>query len=416
MPRMTSAKRDTPDASESPIKPMSHKALLIGSSFSAAPMLHRLRTRGLKVAVCGRAPSDPCHAYADESHFIDYSDREQLLALVRNEEFDYLIPTCNDYSYMSGAWVAEKTGHPGFDRLPIAEILHTKDRFRETASALNLAVPRAKRTDGEAAPTIPPAWFPVLIKPVDSFSGRGVTKVDHPADIPSALSNALSASRSTGAVIEEFVSGELHSHSAFVADGRIVVDFFVDEFCTVYPYQVDCSNHPSRLSDSVRRRVREDMQRLITGLRIADGLLHTQFIANDSQHWIIETMRRCPGDLYSSLIERSTGIDYTDRFVAGFLGEAPTACGPQPHARLIGRHTISIADAQIAHAFNYKCPGKLLALVPLVDSGRLLKPAPYDKLAIAFNEFDCQEQMHSETHRLALGAHIESLDPGECLQ
>lgn len=395
---------------------MSNKALLIGSSFSAAPMLHRLRKRGLLVAVCGREPSDPCHAYADESHFIDYSDREQLLELVRKERFDFLVPTCNDYSYMSGAWVAAETGHVGFDRLQVAEVLHTKDKFRETAASLDLSIPRAVRTMGEIPAAVTSDWFPVLIKPVDSFSGRGVTKVDYPADIPDALATALTSSRSTAAVVEEFVNGELHSHSAFVADGRIVLDFFVDEFGSVYPYQVDCSNHPSRLSDFIRQGVRNDMQRLIDGLKITDGLLHTQFIANAQRHWIIETMRRCPGDLYSSLIERSTGIDYTDRFVAGFVGDAPTPCAHHDPVRLIGRHTISVAQAQVAHAFSYAPPGKTLAVVPLVESGRVLQAAPYDKLAIAFNEFECIEQMLTETCQLASAASIECLEPQERLQ
>lgn len=395
---------------------MPNKALLIGSSFSAAPMLHRLRKRGFLVAVCGRDPSDPCHGYADESHFIDYADQEQLLDLVRKEKFDVLVPTCNDYSYMSGAWVASETGHSGFDHLPIAETLHTKDRFRDAARTLGLSVPRAARTQGEVPEELADDWFPVLIKPVDSFSGRGVTKVNRVEDIPDALSNALASSRSTAAVVEEFVNGELHSHSAFVAGGRIVLDFFVDEFCSVYPYQVDCSNHPSRLSDAIRQGVREDMRRLIDGLNLADGLLHTQFIASAKRHWIIETMRRCPGDLYSSLIERSTRIDYTDRFIAGFIGASPAGCDVLQSPRLIGRHTLSAAQEQIAHAFNYACAGKLLSIVPLTDSGRLLKPAPYDKLAIAFNEFDNVEQMLTETQRMKTSVYIESLEPQERLR
>lgn len=394
---------------------MPKKALLIGSSFSAAPMLQRLRKRGLQVAVCGREPSDPCHAYADESHFIDYSDCEQLLALVLKEKFDFLVPTCNDYSYMSGAWVASQTGHPGFDALPVAEILHTKDRFRQASQALGLSVPRAARTSGEVPAEVTPDWFPVLIKPVDSFSGRGVTKVDRAEDIPDALASALTSSRSTAAVVEEFVEGALHSHSAFVANGRIVLDFFVDEFCTVYPYQVDCSNHPSRLQEHIRQSVREDMQRLIEGLKITDGLLHTQFIANAQQHWIIETMRRCPGDLYSSLIERSSGIDYTNRFVAGFIGESPAPCPSAGTPRFMGRHTLSVAHEQVAHAFQYACAGKLVCVVPLMDSGRVLKPAPYDKLAIAFNEFESHAQMLTETERMKHAVHIESLTPQESL-
>ena len=62
---------------------MSGTALLVGSSFSAIPLFFALKRRGLRVEVCGNLPGDPCHQYADASHAIDYSDREALLAVAR---------------------------------------------------------------------------------------------------------------------------------------------------------------------------------------------------------------------------------------------------------------------------------------------------------------------------------------------
>ena len=108
------------------------KALLVGSSFSAAPIFFSLKKRGLHVSVCGNQESDPCHQYSDDSFFIDYSDRDQLLQLLETEQFDYLIPTCNDYSYMSSAWAAQKIGFPGFDRYDVATTLHTKKYFSKS--------------------------------------------------------------------------------------------------------------------------------------------------------------------------------------------------------------------------------------------------------------------------------------------
>lgn len=388
---------------------MSAKALLIGSSFSAAPMLQRLRARGLTVAVCGSLPADPCHQYADESHFVNYADRDALLDLVQRERFDFLVPSCNDTSYMSGAWVASQTGHPGFDAFETAQVLHTKDRFRLACGQLGLPVPRALTVLPGIAPNIPADWFPVLVKPVDSFSGRGMTKVHDVTGLPQALADACKASQGTSVVVEEFVDGNLHSHSAFVVDGKLGMDFFVDEFCTVYPYQVDCSNHPSLLPDTVRELVRQDMQALIQGMGLCNGLLHTQFIAQGNRHWIIEPMRRCPGDLYTSLIERSTGIDYTDRFVAGFLGEAAQQPKHSPTPRLMGRHTISVGTPRVAHAWSSRLPGSLESVVPLKESGLPLAAAPYDKLAILFNEFDSLDQMRTVTPEMSRHIDIETL-------
>ena len=389
---------------------MRKKALLIGSSFSAAPILDRLRKRNLVVEVCGNLRDDPCHQYSDLSHFIDYSDREALLELVSKGDFDYIVPSCNDFSYMSAAWVAQKTGHVGFDRVSTAEILHKKASFREVTSEIGISVPSAMSVRSTDNVNLPEDFFPVLVKPVDSFSGRGVTKVEDGSGLLDAIRIALDTSRSSSAVIERFVEGTLHSHSAFVANGRIACDFFVDEFCTVYPYQVDCSNHPSLLPESIRTAVRSSMLKLIQHFKLADGLLHTQFIAKGSEYWIIETMRRCPGDLFGQLIERSTGFGYTDRYVAGFLGEKIASAELPPYQRYIGRHTISVKSKIIQHSFSFHFPGTSSSIVPLKMSGEVLNPAPYDKLAILFNEFETIEQMRETTARMTDFVTIEAVD------
>ena len=158
--------------------------------------------------------------------------------------------------------------------------------------------------------------YPLLVKPVDSFSGRGVTKLVEAAGLSEALAAARQASRSGESVVEEFVDGRLYSHSAFIRKQEIVADFFAEQnFCTLYPYRVNCSNHPSSLPANHRDSVREAVGRLIRLLGLKDGLLHTQFIADADDFWIIECMRRCPGDLYGHLIELSAGIDYADLFV-----------------------------------------------------------------------------------------------------
>ncbi|ATB64086.1 ATP-grasp domain-containing protein [Pseudomonas mosselii] len=376
------------------------RVLLVGSSFSAAPIFFALKKRGFQVAVCGNLQSDPCHQYADESFYIDYSNPDELMRLVEAQHFDFIVPSCNDYAYMASAPVAERFGFPGFDKLEVCNILHTKNLFREAAIASALPAP-AFRRQGGGVPSTDGLAYPLLVKPVDSFSGRGVTKVTHPAELEKALEQAREASRTDEVVIEEFVTGNLHSHSAFIHNGKVVLDFFVDEFCTVYPYQVDCSNHPSGLGESLCHAVREAMENLIKHLGLCDGLLHTQFIAQGDKFWIIECMRRGPGDLYGSLVGRSTGVDYSDLYIRGFLGLDFSDAHQPGIGKPVGRHTISRDCDSIPFSFIANIPGSEVEIVQLKCSGERLKRAPYDKLAILFAEFDSQEAMLQSTPHLA---------------
>lgn len=375
-----------------------HRALLIGTSFSAAPIFFELKKRGLHVTACGSLETDPVHQYSDASQYIDYSDREQLLEIVQNGDYDLIVPSCNDYSYLSASWVANKLGYPGFDTQRVAEILHTKKLFREFTHSIALKAPLAY-----ADPSIDPSdvLYPCLVKPVDAFSGRGVTKVGDPTELINAIREAESASRLRQYVIEQYVTGTLHSHSAFIQDGQIFLDFFVDEFCTTYDYQVNCSNHPSVLESNARAVIREEIQRVVSELKLCDGLLHTQFIANADQYWIIECMRRCPGDLYGHLIERSTGVNYTELFVAPFIGERYAEPCPFPNALPYGRHTVSVADELVYFSLTEEIPTTSMEVVQLKNSGQILRPAPDDKLAILVFPFADNQSMFTLTPHLA---------------
>ncbi len=120
---------------------MTKRALLVGSNFSAVPLLFALKRRGLHISVCGNRPDEPCHAHADQSHFIDYGDPNALLSLVENGDFDFIVPTGNDVAYMSTTFVAGKLGFPRFDSMETATIIHTKQAFRRFTEQNDIPAP-----------------------------------------------------------------------------------------------------------------------------------------------------------------------------------------------------------------------------------------------------------------------------------
>ena len=385
------------------------RVLLVGSSFSAAPIFFLLKKRGFHVSVCGSLKTDPCHKYADESYYIDYSDRDELLRLVELQNFDFIVPTCNDYSYIACAWVAECMGYPGFDNYRTAVSIHTKNEFRYITEKFEILAPRAKYQQSSRLIDSGGLNFPLLVKPTDSFSGRGVVKVFDYSELDSAVAIARQVARDEDIVLEEYVHGNLHSHSAFIRNGKVAAEFFVDEFCTVYSYQVNCSNHPSKLSASIQANIRATIERLVECLGLKDGLLHTQFIANAEQYWIIECMRRCPGDLYGDLIERSTGVGYMDLYLSSFLNEEIELAPKLSAYKAIGRHTISANHSVATYAFSHSMPSTKVHIVPLKGSGDLLEAAPYDKLAILFFEFNDSLAMFEMTPKLAEFVSIQPL-------
>ena len=383
------------------------KTLLVGSNFSALPLLNRLQARGHHVSVCGNRPDDPCHKLADQSFFMDYSDDEALASLVRTQGFDFLVPTGNDCSYRVAARVAAQMGFPGFDSEVVSETLHTKAAFRQSCQRAGLSVPAFIVLGPEdSVAAVDALTFPVMVKPVDNFSGRGIVRLDNPAGLEQAVAQARK--HSAVVVVEEFFEGTLHSHSAFLKDHRVFFDLCVDEFCTVYPWQVNCSNHPSILGAEVRVALRREVEKLAEALRLVDGLFHTQFLVAPSGDFrIVESMRRCPGDLYGSLIERSTSVDYCDLFIRPFVREDYPEAPIVPQAVPWARHTLS--GGQLYFSAQHDLSLVSQELVPLALTGADVPAAPYGRVAVFFARFADTAQLWQTTPQLAERVRVRAL-------
>ena len=177
------------------------------------------------------------------------------------------------------------------------------------------------------------------MKPVDSYSGNGISVVDNPTSeaLDKAVNVAQGESRLRKFVIEDYVEGQLYSYSAFLEKGKVKAAFNVAEYSIVNPFVVDTSYV---LSQHVfEPSLQECAETLASALDIQHGLLHLQYIAQGSDFWLIEPARRCPGDLYSELIERATGYPYSQAYIAAFTGNTVPSQVPGDRECTV-RHTL----------------------------------------------------------------------------
>ncbi|MFS2058750.1 ATP-grasp domain-containing protein [Kosakonia cowanii] len=362
-------------------------ALILDAGFASLPLQRAVKAAGFTTLVCSGKPHDAGMKAADTPIVQNYADYDAVLDVARKYAISAITPGVTDVSYLTGSRVAAELGLPGFDTPDVSDTLFLKDRFRAWAEQQGYPIPRAVK-EIEAARHLP---FPLLVKPIDAYSGIGITQVHHADELEGAVQEARSASRNGECVIETFCQGALYSHSAFIRGGEIVCEFFVDEFCTVYPWQVNSSCLSLALTESMRDRVSECLQTLVRQLGLVDGLLHTQFIAGEEDFWLIELTRRCPGDLYSRLIELSTGVDYSSAFIAPFLGHADTdtfSARRPAHLRAIARHTISGDDDTDFAGYHFApLAAHIIEAVPLKLPGDPLLAAPRDRAGLIFAEF-----------------------------
>lgn len=288
--------------------------LLLGTGFSAIPIYEAL-IENHDVTVIGGERLDPL---AQQSSYfnLDYSNTSEVYKFFTDHKFDFIVPACNDAAFKTASAIGRHYGVPGYDDL--SYLLLDKFEFRKRLIGKSYNIPydenllSLRKQISEQEPS------EILLKPRSSHSGIGIQNLTY--DINTAdtkLNNSL---------FEKKIIGTLHSHSIFLSSGDVVADFLVDEFPSKFEFAVGKSNTPSRLPYSIFEQIKSYSKEIANLFEIKSGLLHIQYIVDrENKIWAVEAMRRCPGDFYGDLVQRSTNYNYYSAYVSSFIGKKPKA-------------------------------------------------------------------------------------------
>jgi biotin carboxylase len=361
--------------------------VLVDAGFSARPLKQAMEAAGYRVHTVGARSTDALALENPLHHALDYSNVDDLGKLVEQIKPAAVLPGCTDLSYEVCCQLAESGLIDGFESIETLYQLHDKAAFRLLCQRHNVLAPQTFESIDEALS----ASCPLVVKPTDAFSGKGITILGAPtrATVFSAQDVARSVSRSKSFLIEEFVSGQLFSFSAFLTGGRVERAFNVIEFGFVNPLVVDTSF----LVDSkpVENTLTQSVEVLCGALGLKDGLLHVQYILTPGGPCLIEVTRRCPGDLYSELVSRTSGFDYAARFTNSFLQTSRTAASKASNEAAYKhtiRHTITGTKTGYLASLAFKNAEALKAWYPLATTGSMMAPSPSGRVGVAFYEVD----------------------------
>jgi carbamoylphosphate synthase large subunit len=227
-------------------------------------------------------------------------------------------------------------------------------------------------------------------------------------ELNKAIGKAKQYSKTQNYLIEEYVQGQLYSHSAFVIGGEIMIDFFVEEHCVVNKYVVDTSRVLYDFNESIKKQIRDDITLLANSLGLVDGLIHTQFVCDGKSFWLIEVTRRCPGDLYSKLIEFSTGFPYAEFYARPFINEIKQDQKFQLTNELVFRHTITSNAKMFFNSIEFNQEVKIIKYVPLSLTGDEIKESPFSRIGILFAKTDSETDF-SELYKKTISREFYSL-------
>ena len=291
---------------------MDKTALILNVGYLEENMIESLRSMGFYVIGTGGDPTLRGKDFVDRYIQADYSDKELILKIAKENNIDAICSCANDFGVLTAAYVAEQLRLPGHDTYDSAMIMHNKERFKQFAKEHGINTPLAQHFSSEEEAIAKASFFnyPIIIKPTDLSAGRGINRVNDATEAAGAIKKAFITSRSHDIVTEPFIEGSLHACCTFIKDKKVAVCCSNNEYCFINPYRVEVATYPADHFDEVKEELILQVEKMAEVLNLKDGIFSMQYIYRDGKAYIIEAMRRVLGNLYMTAASRANNFDW----------------------------------------------------------------------------------------------------------
>ena len=167
--------------------------------------------------------------------------------------------------------------------------------------------------------------FPVIIKPVDAFSSRGVYKAESFEELKAYRNDTINYASDGNIIIEEFLAGKEFSIESITFEGKTEIIQFTEKFITPYPNTVEMGHlQPADLTDKECDQISMLVKKAIIALEIDHSASHAEVILTNDGPKMVEIGARLGGDFIASyLTKASTGISMDKAAVQIALGIKP---------------------------------------------------------------------------------------------
>ncbi|MBP9997252.1 MAG: ATP-grasp domain-containing protein [Lachnospiraceae bacterium] len=375
------------------------KALLLCTSHNDLGLVKALKKLGYFIVATGNRDNSPGEKWVDKWVRADYSDKELILQIAKDEKIDAICQCCNDFGVYTASYVAEQLGLPGYDSYETTLTLHNKDRFKAFAKDNDIISPVSVGFDEEekAIDAIRTMELPLIVKPVDCSAGNGISVVENLEDAEAAIRLAFSKSRLGRIVVEPYLKGTQHGFCTFLYNKKVVAWCSNDEYSIVNPYRVEIDTFPATGWEKCYKILIEQIEKIADILDLKDGIFHLQYIYADGKPWIIEVMRRILGNMYHVPSNEFSGfsweywetkarcgLDCSD-FPSGVQGK-----GCFGYKTILAPHNGEITDITIPKEYSKYIYDSFY----LMNVGEVVKNYKQEPVGFLFMMFANDEEMH----------------------
>lgn len=301
------------------------KILVLAGGSDQIALINELKSRGHETILVDYLENPPAKTYADKHIVASTLDIDRVEEIAVAEKVDLVCTACTDQALLTVAKVSEKLGLPCYISYQTGLNVTNKSYMKKVLMSNKIPTAKFIILDKVDMGAIQDFKYPLVVKPVDCNSSKGVKRIDSAEELPKYLKEAINFSRTKTAIVEEFKIGE-----------EISADFYIENGVAKYLSATNSFKIPNRKSFTILGSAYPvvDEQQKIKLIDIATNIakafeldncpLLIQLIANGNDINVIEFSARMGGGSKYKLIEVLSGVNIMSKYVDRILGAYPS--------------------------------------------------------------------------------------------
>ena len=296
------------------------KLLILGANPETTPLVEVANNLGVKTIVTSNVPDDAAKKIAWKACNVDGMDVTGLIALAREEQVDGVLVGVADILVPVYCKVCEALSLPCYATEQIVEIFSYKDRFKTTCETYGIhGIPEYYLDENIRDEDVDKIEFPVMVKPVDSYSGLGMTVCYQKSEIKDAVKKALDASRAKRFIVEKYMECDDMGIYYTFKDGYCSASCVYDRYTTEKQKGLSrvClgGTYPSKHIDRYFERMHENAVRMFQDIGIRDGVLMFSAFYENGEFYVYDTGFRLQGEAPHLLMKAVHGFDQREMLI-----------------------------------------------------------------------------------------------------
>lgn len=291
------------------------RILILGSVTSSFEVVRHAKKLGYYTIVVSNA-SGEASLIADEFVQIDLRDKSALVDYIKTNDIDGIFTGPSEFLTKTMIDLCEITGLRCYVTSKQWDICQDKRRFKNLCKEFNVpCIPDYYVTAEMNPEDLSIIKYPVIVKPVDSFSSKGISVCYKESELRDAIDFALSFSPSKQFIVEKYITNDCGFSCRYIANnGNIYLSATNDR------YTVDqvggkamisgLSVFPSKKTDEFIEHINQNVTAMFKSIGLCNGSFFMQaLIDDDGQIYFHEMGLRLSGGLVFKMFEETCGYN-----------------------------------------------------------------------------------------------------------